>query len=156
MSELRLSAESPAELVFTGHNPIGAVVAATAAAAVVVIAGRSDGVAAATAQLLGGFLAVACGVAAFFRDSLRIDLVRGRWLRTRGYGPFARKTERELATITRVEVVEERGLHRGRPSVEWEVWLRASDAAAEVRVLEVREEARARELQARLARALRK
>ena len=154
MSEMRVKSEGPAELLLVGHNPAGAIVAALFAAALFWLA---QGAAGAPGMLARGFtalLGLLCLAAALWRDSLRLDLVRRSWQRERGYWPIATRAEGPLGALRGFELKSERGRRRGKPTLEWEVWLRASDPPGDLRVCEAESESAARELAERLTRRL--
>lgn len=151
MSDMRRRLETASEIVYAAHSPGLGVLATLFGVGVYLLAGRASGVAGQVAQGMGGVFALFGLVAVFRRDSFRLDLLRRRWQRVRGFWPLLKTTEGSFDSLQRVEVVEDRGYRRGRPSVEWEVWMRSSDDAARIRLLETADEATARRTQEKLA-----
>ena len=136
MSHLRLRRESPDELLFVGHNPVGGAVALVLSVGVAVLATRSDGGAAQVAQVLAGVFGVAAAFGILFRDTLQVDRRQRCWTRTRGLWPRPVVYTGGYDRLVSVEVREDPSYHRGKPRREWEVWLRAADEAASIRLLE--------------------
>jgi hypothetical protein len=149
---MRLRDQTPTRLEFVGHNPLGGVVVMAVAGGMALLAWRAEGTAATVALGLTGLFGLLGLVAVFQRDSLRFDLGKGSWARTRGLWPFLKSTTGSTSDLRGVEVAEEHGYHRGQPRVEWEVWLRSSAAAAEIRLLETSDAEAAEESCARFAR----
>ncbi len=151
MTDMRIRVDTPAEVACAAHSPAVAALAILFGIGVYLLAQRVTGTPASIARGLGILFAL-IGVVAFLRrDSFRLDLVRRRWQRVRAFWPVLRSTEGSFDTLKSVELVEDRGYRRGRPSVESEVWLRSSDHTASVRLLERIDEAAARRLQQHLA-----
>jgi hypothetical protein len=148
---MRRRVDTPSRIEYVAHSPGSAGVAALLGIATFFLAARATGAAALIAQGMGVVFGLAGLVAVFWQDSFHLDLAQRRWVRLRGFRPIAKKAEGSFDNLQRVEVVEDHGFRRGRPNVEWEVWLRASERAATLRLLETHDEAEARRTERELA-----
>lgn len=143
MSEMRIRSERSERIELVAHNPVGGIIAPPLSAGIYLVARSGVGLPAAVARWMALFFVILAIVALVHRDALTLDLIRGRWERTRGLWPFLKHTTGSLEEIREVEVVEELGHRRGRPENEWELWLRSSNPAVEARLWESKDEVEA-------------
>lgn len=103
---------------------------------------------------MGGLFALFGLFGLLWRDELTFDLRDRRFHRRRGLWPAAATRSSGLDGLEGLVLVEDLGHHRGKPTVEWEVWLHFRGDEPAVRVLEARSEEEARTGADELARRL--